>query len=600
MMDFADAMDAYAGSTTKNGRPSVAKGDVGDARSEAFFKLVRPRSREEVAEDVRSVLERGDVESVVDGFVMWAQTRDVRGGKGERDLAQWWMAELSREYPRTVKALLPLMQEFGSWRDYTALIEDEKLDAEIREGALRLFAAQIVADVNPDNETPSLACKWAPREGGAHSATAKKLAALIFPEEKYPNPSYRKAIAKVNKRIGTVEIKMCDGKYSAIDPGKVPARCLLTFRNAFLNRDPKGNGERSTDEDRVKCAKRFREHAEECRKNPQKAKMHGRVLHPHEMVKECMGTRGKGGWKGGKGGATEEDPIIEAQWVDLRERLRNEILVAATEENGGGLGRMVPLVDVSGSMHGQPMQAAIALGLLISEVGHRTTRDRFLTFETNPRWHVFDPHASLHSKVQSAMGAEWGGSTDFSKALGLVLDACIKGNVSPDEVGGLQLVVLSDMQFNSALRDYSGRGDPSQRHNVWETQYEELVRRFKEAGLRTQWKQAYPVPRVIFWNLRGDTEDFPATADTPGVDMISGFSANLLKLFMGGDISEVMESSMAEGLEEQRKQDRKKDPLVTMRKALDDPRYDSVREVCATIGEGIMAGYRAPRPMACE
>jgi hypothetical protein len=28
-----------------------------------------------------------------------------------------------------------------------------------------------------------------------------------------------------------------------------------------------------------------------------------------------------------------------------------------------------------------------------------------------------------------------------------------------------------------------------------------------------------------------------------------------------------------------------------MRKALDDPRYDPVREVCATIGEGIMAGY---------
>ena len=593
-MDFADAVDAYAGSTTENGRPSVAKGEVGDARVEAFFKLVRGLSRGEVVKAARSVLKGADADTAVDALVMWKQTRDVRGGKGERDLAQWWMVELSRAFPKTVKALLPLMQEFGSWRDYTALIEDEEADAEIREEALRLFAEQILADINPDNETPSLACKWAPREGGAHSGTAKQLAAVIFSEEKHPKPEYRKAIAMVNKKLETVEIKMCEGAYSDIDPGKVPARCLLKHRDAFLNK-----GQRSSKKDRIECAEKFGEHAEECRKNPKRAKMHGRVLHPHEMVKECMGTRGKGGWKGGKGGATEEDPIIEAQWVDLRERLRPELLVAATEENGGGLGRMVPLVDVSGSMHGEPMEAAIALGLLISEVGHPATRDRFITFETDPRWHVLDPEASLHSKVRSAMGAEWGGSTNFSKALGLVLDACIKGNVSPDEVGRLQLVVLSDMQFDSALREYSGRGDPSQRHNIWETQYEELVRRFEAAGLRTQWKQAYPVPRVIFWNLRGDTEDFPAKADTPGVDMISGFSANLLKLFMDGDISEVMESSVAEGLEEQRKRDRKKDPLVTMRKALDDPRYDPVREVCATIGEGIMAGYRAPRRMAC-
>ena len=40
------------------------------------------------------------------------------------------------------------------------------------------------------------------------------------------------------------------------------------------------------------------------------------------------------------------------------------------EQNGQryDLGKLVPLVDVSGSMGGTPMEAAIALGILVSEL----------------------------------------------------------------------------------------------------------------------------------------------------------------------------------------------------------------------------------------
>ena len=34
---------------------------------------------------------------------------------------------------------------------------------------------------------------------------------------------------------------------------------------------------------------------------------------------------------------------------------------------------------------------------------------------------------------------------------------------------------------------------------------------------------------------RGDTLDFPCDANTPGVDMVSGFSANGLKAYMSGE-----------------------------------------------------------------
>ena len=97
------------------------------------------------------------------------------------------------------------------------------------------------------------------------------------------------------------------------------------------------------------------------------------------------------------------------------------------------------------------------------------------------------------------------------------------------------------------------------------------------------------------WNLRGDTNDLPATSDTPGVDMVGGFSPNLLKLFLSGALEDLMAQM---GVDEQDKP--KKDPMVTVRKALDDERYRQVREICAVVGEGPMAGYVVPEPLVEE
>ena len=64
------------------------------------------------------------------------------------------------------------------------------------------------------------------------------------------------------------------------------------------------------------------------------------------------------------------------------------------------------------------------------------------------------------------------------------------------------------------------------------------------------WRKAgyAAAPTIVFWNVRGDTHSFPAAADTPGVEMVSGFSQNLLKLFMEGSAPE--EEAEAEEPEE--------------------------------------------------
>jgi len=240
------------------------------------------------------------------------------------------------------------------------------------------------------------------------------------------------------------------------------------------------------------------------------------------------------------------------------------------------------MVDVSGSMSGTPMLVAIALGILVSECAHPAFRDRFLTFHETPTWHVLKSDWSLREKVQSSASASWGGSTNFYTALELILETCIKSKVPAEVVQDMTFCIFSDMQFDHA----DGRGD-----NSLVSKYDRIAHMFKDAGYVDSETGEPVVPRMLFWNLRPNTFDFPARADTINCDMVSGFSANGLKAFMAGDVLDANAEKAAT-------------PYDGMRKQLDDERYDSVRLVCEAVGEIVTRtgglAYQAPERVEPE
>ena len=236
--------------------------------------------------------------------------------------------------------------------------------------------------------------------------------------------------------------------------------------------------------------------------------------------------------------STLEGNLMDVQWESMREGVRQAMATAAAareekvrEAAGEGtgladlaalkaalpkaidLGKLVALVDVSGSMSGQPMEAAIGLGMLVSELSVPTFRDRVLTFESQPRWVDLSGCAKVADKVRQLQQAPWGGSTDFEAACEQILQAAERAKLSPDDIP--DLIVFSDMQFDCArgsgcYYDYlGGRGDTS-----WETHHERLVRRFAEVG-RKVCGEPYAAPRIIYWNLRGNTAGYPVQADAP-------------------------------------------------------------------------------------
>jgi len=221
------------------------------------------------------------------------------------------------------------------------------------------------------------------------------------------------------------------------------------------------------------------------------------------------------------------------------------------------------------------MHAAIALGILTSEVNHPLFRDRLITFESEPQWVDLHQAKTLVEKVHIAQKAPWGGSTNIDKAFDLVLQVVEANRLPSEEIP--DMIIFSDMQFDSAC---SCGGDAG-------TQLQRISRRFEEVGKRLTGKP-YPTPRIVFWNLRGDTYGFPAQANTPNVQMLSGFSPSLLKLALSGEpmvVADEDTASTARGTKA------RVDPYVTFRRMVDDERYDAVRAVLDKSDEGLLVRY---------
>ena len=82
----------------------------------------------------------------------------------------------------------------------------------------------------------------------------------------------------------------------------------------------------------------------------------------------------------------------------IREDVVNICTTGTIDPKGLNLSKLVALVDVSGSMSGIPMEVAIALGILVSEVTHPDFRNRLLTFETKPSWVNLSQAKTLQEK----------------------------------------------------------------------------------------------------------------------------------------------------------------------------------------------------------
>jgi hypothetical protein len=517
---------------------------VGDNRVVLFKSLVRGMAQKDIRRLIRSAPEEHKVDMVVMAF----QTRDIRGGKGEKDLFYAMLDGIFVRWPDLVEVLIPLIPEYGCWKDLVKLLTYDFVDKTITTKVIRATASLVKRQFEKDlvAEHPSLLAKWLPRESSKMKLQAKYFAGILFPdipEGDLRFAAYRKAIASINKKLNTTEITMCTGPWVSLEPGHIPGRNMMVHRKAFFYQNKKAKKD-PENEDRRACAEKFRAYLADA---TSKVKGAG-VLYPHEIATKFA--RGEP--------SEDETALLEAQWKSIRE-------AAAA---AGGLRKVVPMCDFSGSMNGTPFDVSLALGILISEINTEAFKDYIITFDSTPKWVSFKECGSLKEKVETAIEYGQGLSTDFQAACDMILKRLVECKV-PVEDAPEDLLVLTDMEFDAACAS----GSPSRytgntyghvvKTKAWETHVEMIQNSFAAAG--------YKMPRIIIWNLRASNKDFQSKADQTGVINLSGWSPSMLKAIQGDGIQNLT-------------------PYSGMRTILDDKRYDAVRTaLCGACGAGAKA-----------
>ena len=528
---------------------------TGDARVDLSVMLVRGLTAEKIQAGVEAVLAMPSKEALEDLCVLLFQTRNIRGGKGERALAYDMLAALNKKQHALSLALIPLFSHYGCWKDLFVLGQNVAFKETVLDLTVKQFAADNAA-IKAEGGKVSLLAKWAPREKSFNGLLAKWLANRFFPNLAILSErmkAYRKMVSALNKHIDTVEVKMCDRHFADIEPSHVPGRALQKYRKAFLNEastfknghhDKFARGERSTEYDRIEGAKHFSEHFAAGAKGDVILKG-ADTVYPHEVVQAVYHSHDD---------SEAERNLRLGQWLALVKKA----------QEGGALKNCLAMCDFSGSMDGLPKMVSLALGMLIAEV---SGSNKILTFDSEPQWHTFNPAHNLYEKIAFIGNIGHGLSTDFQKAMDLVLQDIKERRCRPEDVVK-DLIVFTDMGWDQACSssEQSPWTGNSYRHNVkteqWQTHIQMIRENFKRAG-EDMWGVPFVPPRIVIWNLRAAYDDFHARADEEGVVMLSGWSPALFK---------VLQEKGVEVLT----------PYAALRLQLDDPIYQPVRDLVRT------------------
>lgn len=545
--------------TVANKAVGVKGSDIYDTTGNELLDLsvmlVRGLSTEQIWEGMSKPLQSKNIDEILDVFVLAFLTRNIRGGKGERDLFYAMVQKLCAIFPEIVKDILPLIVKYGSWLDVLHLAKVSPFNQKII--YIKGFAEQLRKDSEVEEGKPiSLAAKWAPREK-ADKIETRLLAINLFGNiDKLSDrlKAYRKFVANLNRRLHTTEIAMCANQYAAIEPKEVPGRCMMKHRLAFLNEvTSKGglpSGIRYPDrEDRMEARAKFQDFFAAAAQG--KVKMNGsETVYPHEVLQVVLQLVSQYAEL-----PKDEKNVLVGQWKGFVEKAKEL----------GGLKDCLAMCDFSGSMNGLPKLICTALGILVAEV---SGSNRILTFDSQPQWHQF-PEGDIFEKVKSISHSLGQGlSTDFQKAMDLILDDVVKRRLRPEEIPK-DLLVFTDMGWDQACssNEHSYYTGNRYRRNVkthsWQTHIEMIRENFRRVG-EDMWGIPFVPPRIVIWNLRADYKDFHATADQEGVVMLSGWSPSLFKVLQEKGVV-----------------------LMTPRDALyaqlDDPMYDEVRKVLRPI-----------------
>jgi hypothetical protein len=406
------------------------------------------------------------------------QTRDIRGGKGERTLGRELLVNLSNRVPEVFSEyLVKHVPEYGRWDDLIYIAYESK-DPIVKDACFNVCSNQLQQDSLDmlDGKPISLCAKWMPNEKSSWTKRYPGCYNELAKHMKISNRALRIQLTTFRMYINVIEQKMCAKNWNEIDYSKVPSQAMLKLKKAFARNDPE----------------RFLEFSNALQRGDPDVKVNASTLMPHELVQDYIKMHKS---------VPYINPITQAQWDTLLRQYKEK----------STLDKTLVVADVSASMNGLPMRVSVSLGIFISQLQNTNWKGQVITFHTNPTFCMI-PDAPLNTQIDTIISMPWGGSTDIIKTFTLILDNARKNELSCDDMPE-QVIIISDMQFNCADRNI--------------TNLDMIRTLYNESG--------YQLPRLVFWNVAGRINDVPARSVDDNIALVSGFSPSILSAIMNAD-----------------------------------------------------------------
>ena len=396
--------------------------------------------------------------------------RDVRGGQGERRFFRECMKWLAKNDAAAARRNLQYVAEFGRWDDLYCFV-----GTSLEKDAFKILKDQFVLDLNC--KTPSLLAKWLKSEN-ATSEESRKLGELTCHYFGYHPKQYRKYLSNLRERIRVLERLMSQNRWEEIEFDKIPSKAGLKYKNAFARRDI------------IKA--KYEKFAKS-----ETAKVNAEILNPVDIAGQIFG---RGYYA--ESFSEVDRLMLQKYWDNLKDYY------------GGREERGIAVVDGSGSMSGQPMNAAVSMGAYIAERGKGPFQNHFITFSHSPKLVEFEG-VDITDKFLRARRADWGMDTNIEATFSLILRTARKNNLPQSEMPE-RIYIFSDMEFNRCTGCRTEQG--------MNTLLENIAREWQRYG--------YELPSLIFWNLNARQENIPAIGGR--FSYVSGFSMNMIENILSG------------------------------------------------------------------
>ena len=471
-------LDEFNTSVTENG--AVGYRTTGKELLDLNFSVTSLRNASE--DDICNRFAKAFCEDKLLAMKWLFFARDVREGLGERRLFRVCMEYLTEVDINIVKALIPLVPEYGRWDDLWCLLETEAKD-----DVITLVTFQLTQDLlmMADNKPCSLLAKWLPSINTS-STNTRKFAKIIC-KELYngDEQTYRIALSTLRKYLKVVEVSMSAQEWEAIEYSAVPSRANLLYSDAFLTHD---YARRQAFLDSLQRGE---------------TKINAGVLFPHDIVYKYFVNRQVG-----------VDVTLEELWKALPDLVQ-------------GNGTTICVADGSGSMQSRvgnsgvtALDVANGLALYFAERCSGEFKDKYITFSTRPQLVDLSNCETLRDKLRKARAYNEVANTNIEAVFDLILITAVKNNMTQEELPS-NILILSDMEFDACAQSNDDWGS-----TVDARLFDVIATRYRVHG--------YELPRLIFWNICSRTNTIPVRENECGVALVSGFSPNVVKMVMSG------------------------------------------------------------------